>query len=144
MLNTSSCDATLSSTQADSFVDANHSTSFLPPISSADDNSTLRRNIQRLEESASLAQLVNRLDALLMVLKTCKGRQCTHPWELLFPTGNVKSLADARDPKFDSFFEESLEKVKFERCEKGYVAESEGPVWTSSQAYGMFDEVAID
>ena len=79
-----------------------------------------------------------------MVLKTCKGRQCTHPWESLFPTGRVKSLADAIDPSFDTYFEEKVAKVKFERCEKGYIAESEGPAWNSKQAYAMEDEVAFD
>jgi hypothetical protein len=91
-----------------------------------------------------IPRLVDRLDALLMVLKTCKGRQCTHPWESLFPNGGVKSLLDTLDPSFDEFFEKKVEKVKFEKCEKGYIAESEGPVWDSSQVYGMFEEMAFE
>ena len=91
-----------------------------------------------------IPRLVDRLDALLMVLKTCKGRQCTHPWESLFPNEDVRSLLDTLDPSFDGFFEKRVEKVKFEKCEKGYIAESEGPVWDSSQVYGMFEEMAFE
>ena len=78
---------------------------------------------------ATLKNLAHRLDALLMVLKTCKGRQCTHPWEALFPATQVATLADALDPRLDDFFEAKVSRVNFERCEKGYIAESEGPMW---------------
>lgn len=33
--------------------------------------------------------LLNRLDALLLVLKSCTGRLCTNPWETLHPIGDV-------------------------------------------------------
>ena len=59
---------------------------------------------RQLEEPQRLHQLINRLDALLMVLKTCRGRQCTHPWETLFPHGDVKILSDALDHRYDAFF----------------------------------------
>jgi hypothetical protein len=51
------------------------------------------------------AKLVNRLDALLMVLKSCKGVTCTKPWEALHPDGSVQTLEDAMDEEFDSFYE---------------------------------------
>ena len=94
--------------------------------------------------SPTLAPLVNRLDALLMVLKTCKGRQCTHPWESLFPAGQVGSLSDALDPQYDDYFEHELERVRFDRCEKGYIIESEGPLWNAKFAYPMNEEMAFD
>lgn len=86
--------------------------------------------------------LVNRLDALLLVLKTCKGQQCTRPWLSLFPGGEVNSLRDALDVKFDGFFESRVERVQFSKCEKGYIAESEGPVWDERQMYLMTEEMA--
>lgn len=76
---------------------------------------------------ATLKHLVPRLDALLMVLKTCKGRACTHPWEVLHPAGNVATLIEAMNPDFDDFYF-GQQKVAFERCEKGYILESEGPM----------------
>ncbi|KAI8882863.1 alkaline phosphatase-like protein [Backusella circina FSU 941] len=45
-------------------------------------------------------QLVNRLDALLVVLKTCRAETCRDPWRVLHPNDeNVKTLADALDRK---------------------------------------------
>ena len=52
------------------------------------------------------------------------------------------NLADALDSAFDDFFESSVPWVHFEKCEKGYIAESEGPIWDGSRAYGMVDEMA--
>lgn len=79
-----------------------------------------------------------------MVLKTCVGRQCTHPWNSLFPSGGVHSLMDALEPEFDDFFREEVSRVKFDRCEKGYIAESEGAMWNEKQVYGMTDEMAYE
>ena len=79
-----------------------------------------------------------------MVLKTCEGRQCTHPWESLFPSGEVRSLYDALDSNFDDFFKQRVERVQFEKCEKGYIPESEGPIWTNKMAYFMTEEMAYD
>lgn len=73
-----------------------------------------------------------------MVLKTCTGRTCTHPWESLHPKGDVKNLKDAMDEKFDHFYEREVERVVFQRCEKAYILESEGSVW-DGRGY-LFDE----
>ena len=72
-------------------------------------------------------EVVTRLDALMMVLKSCKGRSCTHPWETLHPKGNVGSLTDSLKPRFDAFYDEQR-KVHFTKCELGYIKESEGPM----------------
>lgn len=41
-------------------------------------------------------ELVNRLDALLLVLKTCRAEACRDPWRILHPDDrSVKTLADA-------------------------------------------------
>ena len=94
--------------------------------------------------SFAVADVIPRLDALLMVLKTCSGRQCTHPWESLFPDGEIASLADAMDQKYNDFFETKVERVKFDQCEKGYITESEGPMWTGGQVFGMNHEMAFE
>ncbi|KAM0414589.1 hypothetical protein ACHAPT_013571 [Fusarium lateritium] len=74
-----------------------------------------------------LAKVTARLDALLLVLKSCKGDVCVHPWQVLHVDGSVNSLLDALDPEFDHFYEEEQTKVSFSRCEEGYIIDSEGP-----------------
>lgn len=71
-------------------------------------------------------QLVNRLDALLMVLKSCKEDECTHPWKQLHPDGRVRALSDAMMSRYDSFYE-SQPKNKFDVCTPAYYPELEGP-----------------
>jgi arylsulfatase A-like enzyme len=78
--------------------------------------------------SVSLDRLLPRLDALLMVLKTCKARQCTHPWEVLHPHDTVRDLEQAMDARYDEFYAAQA-KVAFDRCEKAYIPESEGAMW---------------
>ena len=73
----------------------------------------------------SLKKAVSRLDAVLMVLKTCVGVQCTQPWAQLHPQGDVSTLKDALNPKFDSFYA-SQPKVSFTACMQGYLPEYEG------------------
>ncbi|KAM0289125.1 hypothetical protein ACHAO9_006345 [Fusarium lateritium] len=71
-------------------------------------------------------QVLNRLDALMLVLKSCKGNTCIEPWKILHPAGGVTSLEDALKKEFDSFYEAQV-KVQFDRCEAGYLVEAEGP-----------------
>ncbi|EEP83025.1 hypothetical protein UREG_07890 [Uncinocarpus reesii 1704] len=71
-------------------------------------------------------QIVNRLDALMMVTKSCKGSECVEPWNTLHPQGNVKDLKDALHPKYDDFYKQQP-KVSFSSCELGYIKEVEGP-----------------
>lgn len=84
----------------------------------------------------SRTQLLSRLDALLMVLKTCTARACTHPWQVLHPLGDVKSLADAMGPQYDSFYA-SQQKVAYEKCEKGFILDSEGPVKVAAYSFDV-------
>ena len=63
-----------------------------------------------------------------MVTKSCKGYTCTHPWSVIHPSGDVRSLRDALNKKFDAFYlREVASRVQFEKCELGYIIESEGP-----------------
>jgi hypothetical protein len=72
-------------------------------------------------------EIVPRLDALVLVLKSCKGETCIHPWKVLHPEGNVHSLVDSLGQRFDAFYHEQP-KVSFSKCELGFIKESEGPL----------------
>lgn len=81
-----------------------------------------------LDGTHSLSGLEARLDALLLVLKSCKGKQCTEPWRQLHPRGNVNSLRDAMKPRYDALYT-AFPRVEFDRCELGYLVAAEGPQW---------------
>ncbi|KAF4629061.1 hypothetical protein G7Y89_g9088 [Cudoniella acicularis] len=74
----------------------------------------------------SISEIITRLDALLLVLKSCKGVTCTHPWKVLHPRGDIVGLKAALSTKLDVFYE-AQPKVSFSKCELGYIVESEGP-----------------
>ena len=86
-----------------------------------------------------IAELLPRLDALLMVLKTCTGRTCVRPWDALHPDRTVVSLCEALDPKYDDFYSEQ-KSVEFTKCEKGYILESEKPE-RAVKSYVRLDEL---
>lgn len=77
--------------------------------------------------------LRNRLDALTLVLKTCIGHVCNHPWKALEPSGDVQSLPDALAPKYDDFYR-NQPKVTYDHCPLGYFLENEQP--TRFHTYG--------
>ena len=70
--------------------------------------------------------VVTRLDSLLMVLKSCYGKECHDPWQTIHPQSKVKNLKFALDPDFDAFYE-SQPKVSYSSCELGYLVDAEGP-----------------
>ncbi|PMD52394.1 Arylsulphatase [Hyaloscypha bicolor E] len=74
-----------------------------------------------------VSKLLPRLDTLLMVTKSCKGRTCVQPWSVIHPAGNVKTLHGALNKRYDSFYASVSASVSFEKCELGYILESEGP-----------------
>ncbi|KAF2278942.1 arylsulfatase-like protein [Westerdykella ornata] len=75
----------------------------------------------------ALHKVVSRLDALLFVLKSCKGETCVKPWKALHPAGNVQNLHDALAPRYDAFYEREQKPVEYTRCEAGYIVDAEGP-----------------
>lgn len=83
-----------------------------------------------------IAQVTNRIDALVLTLKACKGSVCTRPWETLHPQGDVHSLADAMDPKFDDFYRDEA-KVTYSACMKGYLPEYEGVLYPTPFSPGV-------
>lgn len=75
----------------------------------------------------SIESVVDRLDALTMVLKSCKGKACVEPWRELHPEGDVSRLTDSLETKFDSFYA-TQPRVSFSKCALGYLPELEGPM----------------
>lgn len=73
-----------------------------------------------------LRKVIDRLDALLLVLKSCQGPTCIKPWNVLHPGGGVASLKDALAPQYDKFYHDQP-KVSYSACEGGYIVGSEGP-----------------
>ncbi|KAJ4357147.1 uncharacterized protein N0V89_001722 [Didymosphaeria variabile] len=73
-----------------------------------------------------ISKLQARLDALLLVLKTCKASSCTDPWSVIHPEGDVVNLEDALASKYDGFYAKQP-KVSFSKCELGQILSSEGP-----------------
>ncbi|KAJ3545879.1 hypothetical protein NM208_g2294 [Fusarium decemcellulare] len=76
-----------------------------------------------------LVNFAARLDSLMMVMKSCKGKTCLNPWSILHPDGGVKSLGDALDKKYDDFYMKSVKEnsVSYSMCANGYIVEAEGP-----------------
>jgi hypothetical protein len=68
-------------------------------------------------DEANSTQLVNRLNALLMVTKSCEQNSCRDPWSLLTPAVGVElaSLTQAMDVAHDDVFA-AFEKVSFDTC----------------------------
>lgn len=54
----------------------------------------------------------------------------------------MKNLHDALDKQYDEYYEEKMERVEYTKCEKGYILESEGPVWKNGRGYAMVEELA--
>jgi len=63
-----------------------------------------------------------------MVTKSCAGRTCIDPWSVIHPTTKVHTLKEALAPQYDAFYlNEVTKKVRFDKCELGYILDSEGP-----------------
>lgn len=94
-----------------------------------DEDANEERPDGKLVMGVPLEKVVPRLDALLFVLKSCKGGTCVRPWREIHPAGNVDTLGDALSPRFDRFYEQQQRraKVQFDRCELGYILDAEGP-----------------
>lgn len=89
-----------------------------------------RNNTSSSSEAQAEAarQVANRLNALLMVTKSCEGDRCRDPWGQLDPGDGTKfvSLAQAMDAIHDSFFRD-FERVQFETCRDIQLTDNEAP-----------------
>ncbi|KAJ4295092.1 hypothetical protein N0V90_007101 [Kalmusia sp. IMI 367209] len=76
-------------------------------------------NLAQKPVSHEHRQMMNRLNALLLVTKSCVGPTCRDPWPVLKPANDslppAQSLADAMDSKYDDFFA-SFPPVTFKEC----------------------------
>jgi hypothetical protein len=84
----------------------------------------------------SLNAVISRLDALMLVLKSCTGNTCIEPWDVLHRGSRVKSLKDALEVTFDTFYD-NQPRVSFTWCDTGYIREAEGPQTPLTQRYGL-------
>lgn len=87
-----------------------------------------------------LTKITNRLDSLLLVLKSCKGDTCIHPWKTLHSDGAVSSFRDALHETYDAFYQ-SQHNVSFSRCELGQILDAEGPQEPLVYRHGLSWEV---
>ncbi|GJP89535.1 arylsulfatase [Aspergillus niger] len=86
--------------------------------------------------NVDLSKVVQRLDSLLLVLKSCKAQVCVKPWDALHPRGEVMTLKDALDVHYDHFYEvEQTTRVQFNECARGYFLDAEGPQFDSGTDY---------
>ncbi|OCL15174.1 alkaline phosphatase-like protein, partial [Glonium stellatum] len=85
-----------------------------------------------------LPQLLNRLDAVLMVQKSCKEVECRKPWDQLHPGGQVENLKDALNKEYDTQYA-NYSKVQFDKCFRNpvYHPWAEGPQWNGTQGQGQ-------
>ncbi|KAF2741563.1 sulfatase [Polyplosphaeria fusca] len=79
------------------------------------------------------ARLLPRLDALLLVLKSCKAESCVQPWRELHGDGGVGNLREAMGAEWDGMYEGlyNSSRVGFTRCYKDGTIDlaAEGPMW---------------
>ncbi|CAO3661658.1 unnamed protein product [Umbelopsis ramanniana] len=71
-------------------------------------------------------RFINRLDALLLVLKSCKAGNCRNPWKVLHDKGGIQSLPEALTRDQDDFYA-TLPKVKYDHCTGYYDYDNEAP-----------------
>ncbi|KAI1633593.1 arylsulfatase [Biscogniauxia mediterranea] len=92
-------------------------------------------NLLAGNDSASYTQITNRLNALLMVTKSCEQNACRDPWSLLKPGSNsssssndtaLASLTQALDSAYDTYFA-GFERVTFATCLEVQSDANEGP-----------------
>ena len=90
--------------------------------------------------NAKIQHVIDRLDALMMVIKSCQGSSCVDPWRILHPYNDngsleqdrevparqVKTLTDALDSRFDDFYAQQA-RVSYNWCDEGYLIAAEGP-----------------
>ncbi|KAK7034486.1 hypothetical protein VNI00_012333 [Paramarasmius palmivorus] len=86
--------------------------------------------------SGDTNRVISRLNALMIVLKTCVGDVCRNPWDAIFTLGEAANLEEALDEKYDSYFD-SLPRFRYRECRYGYFEDgaSEYPTWDEGMSY---------
>ncbi|KAK8109532.1 hypothetical protein PG999_007669 [Apiospora kogelbergensis] len=96
-----------------------------------------------LNPSEDTRRLMSRLNALLLVLKSCEGAMCRDPW-MAFTDDTVDkslpsrfdTLESALDPTFDDYFSQ-LPKVQFNQCLRVQSVENEMPFFPQEASKGL-------
>lgn len=87
----------------------------------------------------AIKKLLTRIDALLLVLKSCQAETCKQPWAALHQDGAVKALKDAMSSDYDDMYNNYYNnyRVKFTKCYKdGTIDKSaEGPQWPIDETH---------
>ncbi|WYZ39660.1 hypothetical protein EsH8_IV_000001 [Colletotrichum jinshuiense] len=86
-------------------------------------------------------RVISRLNALLLVAKSCTRSSCRNPWRLISPPSlprskRIRGLADALDPNFDDFYN-SFPTVQIEECVPYQYTPNEGPYFPESAEFGL-------
>jgi hypothetical protein len=83
----------------------------------------------------------SRLNALLMVTKSCTKSTCRDPWSIIQPPSprhgkRVETLHDALDPHYDAFYE-AFPLVTIDECMNYQFAANEGPFFPPSAQFEL-------
>lgn len=70
----------------------------------------LRNTVKDIDRRLQL-----RMEALVRVMKDCKGRGCHDPWSIIHPDGSVHSLDDAMSPEHDDLYKK-IKPFRYKRC----------------------------
>ncbi|KAF9767010.1 hypothetical protein IL306_000486 [Fusarium sp. DS 682] len=75
-------------------------------------------------------RIMQRLNGLLLITKSCSQESCRDPWKILQKNsgGDFKTLQEALDSKYDAFFS-SLPSVGYQKCMNYQAVENEGPYY---------------
>ncbi|KAK2016684.1 arylsulfatase [Colletotrichum eremochloae] len=107
--------------------------------------------LHNLVGQAEYEQVLNRLNALLLVTKSCTGGSCRDPWSVFTPTSNIlmsnattmvgnsvklSSLKQAMDTNYNAYFA-SFPRVHFETCMQYQDIKNEAPYYPPSAAEGL-------
>ncbi|KAK8135137.1 hypothetical protein PG984_007149 [Apiospora sp. TS-2023a] len=88
-------------------------------------------NLARGEVTNEHKRLINRLNSILMVTKSCTKDSCRDPWSALQPPDAqtpIQSLTAAMAPEYDAFYE-AFPKVHFGKCMQYQDEANEQPFW---------------
>ncbi|KAF4460984.1 arylsulfatase precursor, partial [Fusarium albosuccineum] len=90
---------------------------------------TLLTNLA-INPSAEHRRLMDRLNAVLLVTKSCNQESCRDPWQILRDDSgdDFMNLEQAMDPKFDTFFA-ALPSVRYKECLDYQDTSNEGPYY---------------
>lgn len=93
-----------------------------------------RYELRNLVPAGSHKRIEDRLNALLMVTKSCEQGSCRDPWSLIVPPDGARltSLTQALNDDYDDFFA-GFARVSFNQCLAFQDASNEGPFFPELQ-----------